>query len=137
FGCTSSDSIHVDLGAPLTVDLGIDFGICDKDLPVVLTSPQDPGTNYLWSNGFSYTAMTVSQGGTYWLEVERDGCTGSDTITITEVPTPVMDLGPDTTICEQFPLEIGNYVYEATYLWSTGATTPYIYAAATGIYTLT
>ncbi len=136
-GCKSRDTIEVNLGAPIEVDLGPDFGICDKDLPVTLSSPQPPGTTYLWSNGYSASSMTVTRGGTHWLAVERAGCTASDTIEITVVPTPVLYSGSDTTICEQYPLEIGTEVPRATYLWNTGETTAHITVSATGTYTLT
>lgn len=47
------------------------------------------------------------------------------------------DLGPDTTICENEPYYLtasGNY---ATYLWSTGATSPGIWVSTPAVYILT
>lgn len=47
------------------------------------------------------------------------------------------DLGPDTTICDNEPYYLvpdGNY---ATYLWSTGATTPGIWVSSPAVYILT
>jgi|GEM_PF-1960389 len=136
-GCAGRDSIRVDLGAAIIVDLGPDLGVCDRDIPVVLSAPQPPGTSYLWSNGLSDTQLTVTRSGAYWVRVERAGCTGSDTVVINVVPTPSLYLGPDTTICEQYPLEVGADIPGAVYSWSTGETTPHTSVNATGAYILT
>jgi gliding motility-associated-like protein len=60
----------------------------------------------------------------------------SDTVQMTMVPTPVVDLGNDTVICEQFPHRIGAEVAGATYSWNTGASDPYITVASSGSYIL-
>jgi len=135
-GCVSSDTIAVELKQSVSVDLGPDIGICDRDTPYVLTSPQPPGVHYLWSNGLSLPQLSVYRTDTYWLEVSLDGCKDSDTIFVKVVPTPAVDIGADSIICEQWPLRIGDEVPGADYLWSTGATSPYIDVAATGSYQL-
>ena len=135
-GCPGRDTIVVDISAHLTVDLGPDFNICDRDTPVVLHSPQAAGTHYLWSNGLSDTQMTVTRSGTYWLEVTRSSCTGSDSIHIGVIPTPSVYIGADTTICEQRPLQIGTDIPGAAYRWNTGETTPHISVSATNTYLL-
>ncbi len=135
-GCTGSDTIQVTFNPLLLPDLGPDIGVCDHDTSVILRAPQPSGTRYLWSNGLSDTLMVVNQSGIYWVQVELNGCTGSDTIAVRVIPAPVVDIGPDTVICEQFPLEIGTAVAGALYAWNTGATTPFISVDTTGEYHL-
>lgn len=136
--CPLSDTVTVGLVYPPVPDLGPDRGVCDKDLPVILSAPQLAGTTYLWSDGQTGGQMLVRNSGTFWVELTHMGCRLSDTIDITIVPTPVVYVGPDTTICEQHPLTLstGN-IPGAAYLWSTGATTPSVRVNTTGTYVLT
>ncbi len=136
-GCKKGDTITVTLVPPPETDLGPDRVLCDKDLPVILSGSTGPATAYLWSDGTSGPQMTVNRSGSFWLREERNGCTGSDTITVTAVPTPALDLGPDTTICSLVPAEIGAEVPGAIYTWNTGATASHIMTAASGTYILT
>ncbi len=135
-GCVSYDTVLAGVDAELHVDLGPDTAFCDTELPFILTSPQPPGTHYLWSNGLSDTAMEVVRSGMYWLVVESGLCTGSDTIYVHIVPTPSLYIGRDTIICEQFPLRTGGEIAGASYAWSTGELTPYIHVYQTGVYVL-
>ncbi len=135
-GCTGSDTVNVTLNPALEVNLGNDTVICDVDVPLVLYAPQPPGTQYLWSTGFTDSQAAIYQTGTYWLYVNRDGCTGSDTIHVRVVQTPVISLGNDTVICESIPARIGRALPGATYSWNTGAATSHTEVSATGDYIL-
>ncbi len=135
-GCTGRDSIRLEINPNLPVDLGPDTGICDRDLPLVLFTPQPAGTRYRWSNGLSSERIEVNRSGTYWVHVSRNGCAGSDTVVVDVVPTPVFDIGNDSTICSQFPYEIGAFVPGAQYTWNTGAITSHIFVDSTGSYIL-
>jgi gliding motility-associated-like protein len=135
-GCTSSDTINVDLNPSLSVELGPDTGICHTQVPLELYSAQPAGTSYEWSTGITNDRISVYTTGTYWLNVSRNGCVGTDTIHVEVVPEPRIDIGPDTIICEQYPHRIGTTLPGASYLWNTGATTPYIAVNQTGAYVL-
>jgi gliding motility-associated-like protein len=132
-GCIGRDTVHVEM-VDISVDLGPDISLCDRDTPIVLTSTQPAGAHYVWSNGLSTQQMSVSRSGRYWLEVTLDDCRSSDTVMVDIVPTPSVFAGADTTICEQFPHTIGAEIPTATYSWNTGATTPYISVNRTGTY---
>ncbi len=136
--CPLRDTVTVSIVPAPAPDLGPDRGVCDKDLPLILSAPQPPGATYLWSNGRSDDQMYVGNSGTFWVEVMYMGCRQSDTVAITVVPTPVVYAGPDSTICEQYPLVLsaGN-IPGAAYLWSTGDTTSSIRVNATGTYRVT
>ncbi len=134
-GCKGSDTVSVTV-EDMTVDLGRDFALCDRDTPVTLKASFPAGTQYRWSNGVSDSQIVVTRSGKYWLEVTRNDCPGSDTIEVTFVPTPFVYIGPDSTICEQTPARIGTVIPGATYLWSTGETMPYILVSSTNRYVL-
>jgi len=135
-GCVAGDTVAVTVYAYPAADLGADKGICDRDTPLVLTSPQPAGYHYLWSNGLSDTQLRVTRTGTYWLEVSNHGCKDSDTVRIKVVPAPAVHIGADSIICQQFPARIGAEVAGASYRWSTGETTGYINISSTGAYIL-
>lgn len=136
YGCVSRDSIVVTMYPDVIVDLGPDKSLCDRDTPFILSSVQPTGTHYLWSNGLSGTQLDVVRSGKYWLEVSMNGCVNADTIYVNIVPTPVINLGADSIICEQFPLTIGETLHGARYMWNTGATTSHISVNTTDDYIL-
>ncbi|MBE0639657.1 MAG: PKD domain-containing protein, partial [Bacteroidales bacterium] len=80
------------------IDLGADTLICGNS-PIVL-GPGYSFESYLWQDGSTDSTYTVTESGLYWLEVTNEfGCTGRDSINVTIVPTPVVWLGNDTTLC--------------------------------------
>jgi len=136
-GCSGSDTINVILNAALTVSLGNDTGICDRDAPLTLSSPQPAGTQYLWSTGLTTSSINVTRTDTYWLEATLGSCKGSDTIMVKVIPTPSVHIGNDSFICEGQPANIGDVIPGATYLWSTGSTASSIAVSESGSYWLT
>ncbi len=96
------------------------------------------GVNYLWNTGSNLPKITTTGFGDYWLEMEQNGCKIRDTISVSQVPKPIVGLGPDTTICRYKPvvLRTASSNYDS-YLWSTGETTPSILVNQTGTYSVT
>ena len=96
------------------------------------------GVNYLWNTGFNGSKINTSGFGTYWLEMEQSGCKIRDSLNYTERPKPIVNLGPDTSIClyKSIILKTGNNITD-TYLWSTGETTPTISINKKGTYYVT
>jgi len=64
-------------------------------------------------------------------------CGDSDTILITVIQSPSVNLGNDTTICTGDTLLLDAGSNGVTYLWSTGDTTQIIAVFTTGIYSVT
>lgn len=60
-------------------------------------------------------------------------CSAADSILVTALPSPVVDLGPDVSLCDvsAVTLDAGP---GGIYLWSTGATTQTIAPGVSGIY---
>ena len=96
------------------------------------------GVNYLWNTGSTNNKITTSGFGDYWLELDQNGCKLRDTISVLPRPMPVVNLGPDTTVCRYKPviLNTGTSTFD-TYLWSTGETAPSIVVNQTGTYYIT
>jgi len=134
--CSASDTVEVTVTPLPEINLGSDTSLCASTLPLILRSPQLPGSRYLWSTGLSDTTLEVLRSGRYWLEVTLGDCVSSDSVSVTAVPDPVVDIGADTTICAQFPYLIGTEIAGAAYRWNTGETAAYIRVSSTSTYML-
>jgi gliding motility-associated-like protein len=137
-GCTGNDTIVVTSIPPINISLGNDITICEGQSTVLTPSGQTSGLIYLWNTGATGTSISVSAAGTYWVTASATGCSDSDTIVIAEQPSPDVNLGNDTTICEGAPLTLSStQPTGSTYLWSTGDSQSALMVNATGTYSLT
>ena len=64
-----------------------------------------------------------------WVVTQKECRSNRGAITITSLPTPVVDLGPDTAACGNSYLLVATNP-GASYLWSTGETSPTISVTA-------
>ncbi len=128
--CTESDSIQV-LYEPVLA-LGPDTSICEGS-SFTLSSPM-PGIAYNWSNGSTAASISPSTGGVYALTLTTQFCVQTDSMTLTVLPVPQVDLGPDSLLCEgeSITLDAGNP--GAAYTWSNGAATQQLLVVSTGNY---
>ena len=117
--------------------LGPDTSTCGS-IPVQLGIANIPEANYLWNTGETRNEINSSGTGEYWMEIELNGCTIDDTINVFPKTPPILNIGPDTTICAYKPivLRAGN-INGANYLWSTGETSNSISINNTGTYYVT
>ncbi|MBP8822499.1 MAG: gliding motility-associated C-terminal domain-containing protein [Flavobacteriales bacterium] len=131
-GCSNSDVVNITYNPLPTVDLGPDTLLCAGS-PLVLNA-YSPGYTYLWQNGSSASTYTVTQPGTYWVEVMRNNCTARDTVQVGYKPMPTVFLGNDTTLCAGDTLALDATVANATCLWENGSTSPLRTLSAAGTY---
>ena len=115
-----------------TVNLGNDTALCQGQ-SIVLSGGS--AASYLWSDGSTTSTITVTLAGTYWLQAGTGTCTSSDTIVISLNPTPTVNLGNDTTLCQGQTITLSGDS-AASYLWSDGSTTSSITVSISGTYWL-
>jgi len=147
--CTDStayDSLY--LGVFPAPDIDITDEVTCLNQPVTLgPSIVYLGYNYNWSpptyldqTNIHNPEMDASAVGvfTYVMVLDSGGMSCvSDTIAVTVLPLPEIDLGPDSVVvCENATITLGAGSYQ-TYSWSTGATTQTIETGTTGKYVLT
>lgn len=125
--CTSTDTIQVILSS---VNLGPDIALCDVSN---VTLNAGAGGSYLWSTGDTTQTITPGVPGVYWVAYDDGNCVMYDTIVVTSLPAPVVNLGPDTALCV-----VNGFVLDAgaggTYLWNTMAVTQTISLTSPGLY---
>jgi gliding motility-associated-like protein len=138
-GCTASDTIVISALPLPEPRLGPDTALCPGDTLVLFADSANafPGATYLWSDGTMDSIFIVRDSGQIRVQVDWNGCPGSDSIQIEFKANPTVDLGPDTTVCPVEPTEFEVSLPGATYLWQDGSTTPVFSAADTGRYYVT
>ncbi|MCB9233883.1 MAG: gliding motility-associated C-terminal domain-containing protein [Bacteroidia bacterium] len=120
-GCVGRDTLVFSNFTGPVVNLGPDTTICDGD--VLLLDAGNPGANYAWNLGPPTQTHLVSNSGLNFVTVtDSNGCTGSDTISISVFFGFNVNLGPDTILCagNSLLLDAGNA--GSAFLWSTGQT---------------
>ncbi|MCF8370175.1 MAG: T9SS type A sorting domain-containing protein [Bacteroidales bacterium] len=133
--CTDTDSIYVQFDSPLVVPLGADKNICDGSLMTL--DAHNPGANYAWSTGMLTQTIEVDLPGTYSVTITNDCGVLIDTIILSPLDIPNVDLGPDITICEGSPGILDATVPNCTYVWSSGQMLNQIAVYAGGSYFVT
>jgi gliding motility-associated-like protein len=58
------------------------------------------GASYLWQDSSTSRNYAVEEAGTYWVDVTIGDCSMRDTVHVSTLPSPVIGLGNDTTLCE-------------------------------------
>lgn len=131
-GCTVIDSVYVTFLPVPQVNLGQDTALCEGD--TLILDAFYPGASYLWQDGSSSPSYSVTQGGTYWVDVSLGICSQADTIQVGVQPYPVIDLGPDTNLCSGDTLWLDAIYAGASYLWQDGTASPGYVVTQSGSY---
>lgn len=136
---TVSDTVVYTMITTPTVNLGKDYIFCDFAKPVPLTVGKAGNSEtYLWSDSKTTSTNEFSTAGKHWVELKNKCGVASDTMMISVVVSPTVNIGPDTSLCGVFnlPLDAGNP--GLAYYWEpTGETTQTIVAKKQVIYKVT
>lgn len=135
-GCIAKDTVKILSVVPLPLfSLGVDTSLCDKQ-----TLSYNFNLNqavYQWSDGSSSNSNMISKAGTWWLTVAQQGCSATDSIHISYKPLPAVNLGNDTTLCENSTLQLSAFNNNATYLWGDGSNAANYTISKAGNYSVT
>jgi len=133
FGCSRTDSVAVNVRSIPVADAGPDVSICAGS-SVSLTA--SGGMNYNWSpGGVNAPSMTVSPATntSYLVAVTAaNGCTAVDSVRVSVLPNPVVDLGPDTTVCAGAVIGIHAGNWPTVYWHHDGSSTPSVFVTPAG-----
>jgi gliding motility-associated-like protein len=116
-------------------NLGNDTTICAGDS--IILNAGSGYTSYLWQDGSTDSTFTVKLPGLYWCRVTTLTDTTADTVVITVKYPPIVNLGPDISICagNSVTFHAGNF--GSTYLWQNGSTDSVFTTSSTGLYSVT
>lgn len=142
--CTGVDTVVVSTVPAPQPNLGPDTDYC-AGTGATIGVTGTPGSTYLWSNGATTPMITVNTPGTYWMVCTNSAnCSGSDTISVTEIPGTTSAFSVDTSGCPQVVFT-DNSTNATSWSWNFGdggiAVTPNpthsFFAAGNGTYTVT
>jgi len=117
-GCTGYDTVYVEFHPYHTVILGDDLSNCGP-----LTLDVGEGAySYEWNTGSNEPSIEVTESGIYHCTTEGDafGCISSDTVEITILEVPVIELGDDHTIARDSSVTLSVDEGFLSYYWSNG-----------------
>jgi gliding motility-associated-like protein len=121
FGCVGDTVFSLVSVQGALVDIGPDQKICQGD--TAYFDAGDGWSDVVWKNNTHYREFFDTRSDTVWVTATTESkCTSSDTAVVTVFPKPVLDLGPDTSICgvETLTLNAGY----GNVQWSNGIITP-------------
>ncbi|MBU3658843.1 MAG: gliding motility-associated C-terminal domain-containing protein [Flavobacteriales bacterium] len=129
------DSIYFDcpINCSIIADAGQDVVLCNSN-NTTLNAFNANATSYLWSTGSTTSSISVNTPGLYWVEVGDNSCSDIDTVLVTNLNSPSVQLGNDTTLCSTLSLLIHPNVQSGTVLWSNNSTSPTLTVNQTGSY---
>jgi gliding motility-associated-like protein len=133
-GCSVTDQVTISRafdGLPATQNIAV----C-ADVPPMLQAPTT-AASYLWSTGATTPSITPSIGGVYTLTMtDVQGCQATVTFNVQLLALPLIDLGPDQTICGNDAITL-NAGTGNSYAWTTGATGQSVQVSSSGMYGVT
>jgi|GEM_PF-2597971 len=135
-GCQASDTIMVTFQPTVSVNLGPDTTYCLGQTANL--DAGNPGSSYLWSTGATSQTINATATGLFSVIVDDgNGCPGSDSIQLLFAPNPVVNLGPDLTICDGDSVLLSAGNLGSSFIWNTNETTQMIVANTSGVYSVT
>ncbi|MBT0607271.1 T9SS type B sorting domain-containing protein [Aequorivita echinoideorum] len=149
FDCEVTHTFTIEL-IEFDVDLGDDITVCDEanivlNADIIEGPDTDPidinDVTFAWSTGETTQSITVTQSGTYTVDVTYEDCTQSQTINVS-VNDVTVNIGEDVVLCDisdgyQLTANVsGAPTNQTSYLWSTGETTQTITVFDFGTYTV-
>jgi gliding motility-associated-like protein len=124
FGCQNSDSVLLEFH-PLPVVTLRDTIVCVSE--TISFDAGNAGSTYLWSTGETTQTIAVAEltGIINVVVTTAENCVDSADASIEFIPFPLLDLGPDTALCDTEMITFDAGGPGVTYLWSTGSTDQY------------
>ena len=122
-------------GDSVFFDLGPDTTVCEGE--VIAVDVTTPTAVYRWSDTtLSGPLQSLPTPGVYAVTVTRTdtACTAQDRISIDERPFPILDLGPDTVLCNGDLLPVIAVFPEAVARWEDGREFDTLFVSQSGNY---
>lgn len=141
-GCSVSDQVTI-TRAFASLPAQVATAAC-ADAPPLLQAPAT-GVHYAWTtpsgagpSGGSVASYTPTAAGVHTVTItDAQGCQGTTTFNVTLHPLPIVDLGPDVSLCGavSHTLNAGNT--GSGFLWSNNSTAQQITTTTSGNYAVT
>jgi hypothetical protein len=134
-GCSSTDTVTVNVLSLPVVDAGADATICSGSSIILSGSG---AVSYAWDNGVT-DGVAFSPASTMSYEVtgtDANGCMDTNTVMITVDPLPVVSAGTDQAVCAGSDVTLTG-AGATSYTWNNGVTDGVAFTASPGSYIVT
>jgi gliding motility-associated-like protein len=119
YGCVGTMQRALVLVTGPDIDLGGDTYVCSGETFEII--PEGEFTSYLWHDGSAGPGYVTDQEGWIGLEVTDEyGCAISDSLYLSILDVPEVNLGNDTSLCGDQSLKLDAGPDGSIYTWSTG-----------------
>jgi len=119
-GCLASDTLQLSIADLPDFSLGGDQTACEGET-FTLDAP-NLGGDIRWNDGDSLSRKDFTADVFATVEVtDAFGCTGRDSAMLTFDPLPLLDLGPDTTVCSDRPYVLSANLAGGQIFWPDGS----------------
>ncbi len=136
FGCTARDSITIALFPAIPLYLGNDTVLCIGDS--LALNAGSGLVSYLWHDNSTNSSIIVNTTGIYWVTVtDQNGCHATDSIEVSFLDAPEIELGDNFEMCEGDDQTISPGPGYLSYTWQDGDTVQYYPVTQTGLYWVT
>ncbi|MCB9167230.1 MAG: T9SS type B sorting domain-containing protein [Flavobacteriales bacterium] len=133
--CVAVDDVSVTFD-PLPVDVLQDVTVCEGQS--VTLDAGNPGCTFLWNTSAITQNIQATLDGTYSVTVTTpEACSATFNAVVQFVDHPVVELGPDTLLCEGDVLTLDAGNPGASYDWNTGSHSRTIDVVISGQYSVT
>jgi gliding motility-associated-like protein len=132
--CTMEDALTVVFNPVPTFNLGSDTIICeDQTISLTIDAVAD---SYSWSTGSTESSITTNTAGQITATAQLDNCSFTDNLILDVQQKTNLDLGLDTTFCEDQGYRLQVNVGGDRFVWQDGSNGPSYEVEATGRYSV-
>ena len=116
-GCFGYDTVMAAIQSLPVVNLGSDTAVCAG---ITLDAGNNPGCTFLWNSGDQTQTIVASSSDTFYVDVTNTCGTVSDTVMVTILPNPVLNvIGPPIICAGDTAILCASGC--SSYSWSTGS----------------
>lgn len=116
--CSITDTIVITNNTLPVFNLGNDSTLCEGESLILNVTSSN--ATYLWQDNSINATFSISQSGTYFVDVTNNCGTTRDTINLV-IDTLIINLGNDTVLCLGESIVLNATNIGATYLWQDGS----------------
>ncbi len=133
--CSNTNATNITVKPMPNVYLGKDTVFCEGNS--MWLNATNAGATYIWQSGENNPTLQVSQSGMYWVIVNLASCIKIDTIQVTVNKLPNVNLGPDTSYCQNAFVTLNATCPNCSYTWQDNSSNATYNATAEGTYYVT
>ncbi|MCW3121677.1 MAG: domain containing protein [Flavipsychrobacter sp.] len=100
-GCTTTDTININVTPIPVVDLGPDYVNCQGLIDTLYPGGVYETPAYLWNDASTTDKLVATTTGKYWVQVTDGGCVASDSINVNILFDTLNFFNHDTAICRR------------------------------------